>query len=62
MAVLHRVCSEAIHNHTDEGCLDIAIATRKLLIAFSERLDEAIKSQAEIEDSLKKLMQPRKNV
>src|ERR1700732_4252997 len=34
MAVLHRVCSEAIHNHTDEECLDIAITTRKLLIAF----------------------------
>jgi hypothetical protein len=62
MAVLHRVCSEAIHNHTDEECLDIAITTRKLLIAFSERLAEAIKSQTEIEDSLKKLMQSPKKL
>jgi hypothetical protein len=59
MAVLHRVCSEAIHNLTDEQCLDFATATRQLLIAFSERLEEAIKDHAKIEESLKKLMRPK---
>lgn len=56
MAVLHQVCSEAIHNLTDEKCLDLATTTRQLLIAFGERLDEAIKDHAQIHDSLKKLM------
>jgi hypothetical protein len=61
MAVLHRVCSEAIHNLTDEECLDLATATRQVLIAFSERLDEAIKDHTQIQDSFKKLLQRPKS-
>jgi capsular polysaccharide biosynthesis protein len=34
----------------------MAITTRKLLIAFSELLDEAIKRQADLEQNLKDLM------
>ncbi|WP_142235851.1 hypothetical protein [Allostella humosa] len=53
--VLHGALSAGLHNETDENCLEVAQAVRRVLIEFSERLSLALKDQAELDKSVELL-------
>jgi hypothetical protein len=54
--LLHAALSAGLHNDTDEACLQAATDIRLVLIAFSERLLEALKEQRELDDALSRLV------
>ena len=55
LKLIHGALSGGIHNKTDEECLEQARYIRVLLTEFSERLAEALKDDAELNEAIKKL-------
>lgn len=56
MILLHSALSDGLHDRTDEHCLEIASSIRIVLAELSERLSQAMKDEAELNNALAKLM------
>jgi len=55
MTLLHSALSEAIHELTDEQCLEKAQYIRVVLADFADRVGEALKGRAELNAALTKI-------
>jgi hypothetical protein len=56
LTLLHSALSDGLHDQTDEHCLEIASSVRVVLGELSERLSQALKDEAELNNALSKLM------
>lgn len=56
LTLLHSALSEGLHNKSDEHCLEIASSVRVVLAELSERLAQALKDEAELNNALSRLM------
>jgi len=56
LTLLHSALSDGLHDQTDEHCLEIASSVRVVLGELSERLAQALKDEAELNNALAKLM------
>jgi hypothetical protein len=54
--LLHRALSRGLHAQTDEECLAIAHDVRVVLVELAERLGQALKDEAEIDNAIKRLL------
>ncbi|MBI5388586.1 MAG: hypothetical protein HZA90_28320 [Verrucomicrobia bacterium] len=59
LTLLHSALSDGLHDQTDEHCLEIASSVRVVLGELSERLAQALKDEAELNNALSKLMGAR---
>ena len=57
LSLLHSALSEGLHSQSDEECLELAISIRVVLGEFSERVAEALKNHAELNQAVTKLLQ-----
>lgn len=55
LSLLYSALSEGLHNHTDEECLENAQDIKIVLFQFSERLDSALKDDAELSSAINRL-------
>jgi hypothetical protein len=55
LTLLHAALSEGLHAQSDERCLEIAQAVRVVLAELSERLGQALKDEAELNDAVSRL-------
>jgi hypothetical protein len=62
LTLLHRALSEGLHDQTDEECLELARTIRLVMAELSERLSEALKNDAELNDALSRLLNPPKRL
>jgi hypothetical protein len=53
--LLHSALSEGLHGRTDEECLQAAHDVRIVLTALVERLDQALKDEAELNAAIERL-------
>lgn len=56
LTLLHSALSDGLHDQTDEHCLEIASSVRVVLAELSDRLSQALKDEAELNNALSKLM------
>lgn len=56
LTLLHSALSEGLHDKSDEHCLEIASSVRVVLAELSERLAQALKDEAELNNALSRLM------
>jgi hypothetical protein len=55
LTLLHSALSEGLHGRTDEECLQAAHDVRIVLTALVERLDQALKDEAELNAAIERL-------
>jgi hypothetical protein len=55
LTLLHSALSEGVHNHTDSECLELASDVRTVLFEFAERLGQALKEEAELNNAVNRL-------
>jgi hypothetical protein len=60
LKLLYKALSEGLHNHTDEECLENAHDIKLVLFQFSERLDSALKDDAELSSAINRLVKKGK--
>lgn len=60
LTLLHSALSDGLHDQSDEHCLEIASSVRVVLGELSERLAQALKDEAELNNALSKLMGVKK--
>ena len=58
LTLLHKALSKGVHELTDDECLEGAKNIRIVLSEFCERMGEALKEQAELDEAVKKLLNP----
>ena len=56
LTLLHSALSEGLHNQSDEYCLETAHSIRVLLGELSDRLGQALKDEAELNNAITNLM------
>ena len=56
LTLLHSALSEALHEHTDEECLEIAAEIRIVLTDLADRLSQALKEEAELKQAVSRLL------
>ena len=61
LKLLYQALSEGLHNHTDEECLENAHDIKLVLFQFSERLDSALKDDAELTSAINRLARKASN-
>jgi hypothetical protein len=59
LILLHSALSKRLHEQTDESCLEISHSVRVILGELAERLDKALKDEAELNTALSRLMQKK---
>lgn len=57
LMLLHGAISEGLHAESDKECLEYAQAIRHVLVELVQRIDSALKSHAELKESLQKLLE-----
>jgi len=55
LILLHSALSAGVHELSDGECLELARSVRVVLIEFSERLAQAMKDEAELNEAVKRL-------
>lgn len=60
LTLLHKALSDGVHNKDDEECLELAGCIRIVLSDLSERLDQALKEEAELNNAINKLLSSKK--
>jgi hypothetical protein len=60
LTLLHSALSDGLHDKTDEHCLEIAGSVRVILAELSERLAQALKDEAELNNAISRLMGTKK--
>lgn len=58
LLLLHAALSRGVHDLSDEECLERAREARVVLTAFSQKLSEALREDAERKQAISKLMTP----
>ncbi len=56
LLLLHSALSEGLHSQDDEQCLELATSIRIVLTELAERLDQALKEQAELKTAVSRLL------
>ncbi len=56
LTLLHSALSDGLHDRSDEHCLELASHIRVILGELSDRLAQALKDEAEVNNALSKLM------
>lgn len=56
LSLLHSALSEGLHQHSDEICLELATSVRVVLAELSERLAQALKDEAELNNAIARLI------
>lgn len=56
LTLLHSALSEGLHAQTDEQCLELATSIRVVMADLAERLAQALKDEAELNDVLGRLI------
>lgn len=59
LTLLHSALSDGLHEQDEEHCLDLAHSIRLILVELSDRLGQALKNEAELNEALSKLMQKK---
>jgi len=59
LGLLHGALSEGVHEMSDEECLEIAGSVRVVLGELAERLAQALKDEAELQQALSAMMRKR---
>jgi len=59
LTLLHSALSDGLHARSDQHCLETATSVRVVLAELSERLGQALKDEAELNNALARLMAPR---
>jgi hypothetical protein len=59
LTLLHNALSSGLHEDTDGGCLSLAQAVRVVLVDLSERLSQALRDEAELNNAVSRLMGPK---
>jgi hypothetical protein len=59
LTLLHAALSDGVHERTDEQCLELAHDARVVLVELAERLDQALKDEAELSSAVARLMKAR---
>lgn len=59
ITLLHTALSQGLHAQTDRECLELAATIRVVLTDLAERLSQALKDHAEIQDAISRLMAPK---
>jgi hypothetical protein len=55
LLLLHSALSAGVHELSDENCLEIASSIRIVLVEFAERLAQAMKDEAELNEAVNRL-------
>lgn len=55
LTLLHSALSEGVHQLSDEQCLELASSVRVVLIELADRLAQAMKDEAELNDAVSRL-------
>lgn len=55
LQLLHSALSAGVHELSDEGCLELASSIRVVLIELAERLSQAMKDEAELNEAVNRL-------
>jgi len=55
LLLLHSALSAGVHELSDDQCLDLAASARVLLIEFAERMAQAMKDEAELNNAITRL-------
>jgi hypothetical protein len=55
LLLLHSALSAGVHEHSDEECLEFASSIRIVLVEFAERLAQAMKDEAELNEAVNRL-------
>lgn len=55
LLLLHSALSAGVHELNDDQCLDLAVSARVLLIEFAERMAQAMKDEAELNNAITRL-------
>jgi hypothetical protein len=61
LLLLHNALSEGLHAQDDEQCLELARSIRVVLSELAERLDQALKEEAELTTAVSRLLTARSN-
>jgi hypothetical protein len=56
LTLLHSALSEALHDHTDEECLELAQNIRVVLTDLADRVSQALKEVSELDSAVAQLM------
>jgi len=56
LTLLHKALSKGLHAQSDKECLQLATSIRAILTELAERLGQALKEQAELDDAVKNLL------
>ena len=59
LTLLHGALSKAIHEHSDAECLELAQDVRVVLTDLAERINQALKDDAELQESVNRLRNRR---
>jgi len=60
LGLLHTALSEGVHELSDEECLELAGSIRVVLGELSERIDQALKNEAELKGAVNILLNRKK--
>ena len=60
LTLLHSALSEGVHEHNDLECLEFASSIRTVLIEFAERLGQALKEEAKLNEAINRLATKKK--
>ena len=55
LTLLHSALSEGVHEHDDAECLEFASSIRTVLFEFADRLGNALKEEANLNEAINKL-------
>ena len=59
LTLLHKALSEGLHADSDAGCLAIATNIRVVLTELADRISQALKEQAELDEAVSRLLQDK---
>jgi hypothetical protein len=59
LLLLHNALSAGLHAETDETCLELAQAVRIVLVDLAERLSQAIRDEAELNNAVSRLLKAK---
>jgi hypothetical protein len=62
LTLLHSALSEGVHEHDDAECLEFASSIRTVLFEFADRLGNALKEEANLNEAINKLANKKPKV
>lgn len=62
LTFLYSALSEGLHNASDEECLEAASDIRLMLVAFAEKLTEAMQEQKQLDEALSRFVDRKSNL